>query len=153
MARKRYRWDIFCDKYPVPESTYFKFFDKIAHLRPLFYPMSVIQDWPDEFSGHDSNSQHSDHDEDTSEDFHFHIKGRLPVNGITDIVVFESFIFLYLVSITVQLVYLVKCKPRIQNSYKKLRNQKWKFCCGWGIAAFLSILVNLALLVSAFMIR
>lgn len=53
LARKRYRWDIFCDKYPDPQPTYLNFFVRIAQLRPLFYPLSVIKDFPDEVFGHD----------------------------------------------------------------------------------------------------
>ena len=52
LARNRYKWDVFCERYPsLP--TAIAFFNQLKKLRPLFYPLDVALNFPDSLTGHD----------------------------------------------------------------------------------------------------
>ena len=40
MTRRRYRWDIYCEK--IFDRDYMTFFDEMVKIRPYFYPISEI---------------------------------------------------------------------------------------------------------------
>ena len=77
MTRRRYRWDIYCEK--LFDRDYMTFFNEMIKIRPYFYPTSDIMKFADK--------DHSELD--------FDIEGKVPESARPYLIVTQSIILVY----------------------------------------------------------
>ena len=128
MARKRYKWDINCEKIESTSSD--TFFETLLKLRIYFYSTDEIGEFPNGLIGH-SHIKEEEHDDYHNGEFHLHVNGIPPKDARLNLLFLHVFFLAYFVAISVVLLYHVKYRPKIVNSYQAMRCQKYKFLCIW----------------------
>ena len=146
MTRKRYSWDLECEK--VEETRRDSFFNALYQLRPYFYRMEEQE----EFVRADSDHEHSSSDAEnlyhddvhTPDYFHVHMSDYPAEVSIKYVLLFQAIIQLYFLAVLLHFLCFCAAKPKLEKSLRALRCMKVKYCGIWLIFVILMLGLEVA---------